>query len=92
MQVFFGIAYFVVGLVQLFAIAAGIENGLGWHSFFSFAGALFVTYIPLLGSILGVYGATTAWGWDLIQALVLFFWYVPVFLVFLVVGAITGRN
>lgn len=91
MQLFFGIAYFVVGIVQLFAIADGVGFGLGVGSFISFFIAIFVTYIPLLGSILGLYGAVNVWDWSIWQALVLFFWYIPVGIIFAGFGAIAGR-
>jgi hypothetical protein len=91
MQVFFGIAYFVIGLVQLFAIADGIGYGMRLGNFLSFIVAAFVTYIPLVGSAFGVYGATHAWDWSLWQALVLFFWYIPVAIVLSVVGTVVGR-
>jgi hypothetical protein len=80
MQVFFGIAYLIIGLVQLFAVVVGIEYATGIEGFFGFIIAAFVTYIPLLGSLLGVYGAINVWDWSIIQAGLLFFWYVPVFI------------
>jgi hypothetical protein len=79
MQVFFYIAYFVVGFAQIFAIVEFFEKNLNW-GFLDVLLALFVTYIPLVGSILGVLGAMDGWGWDIWQAGLLFFWYVPVFL------------
>ncbi len=93
-QVFIGIAYFVVGIVQLFAIADGVSFGLGIHSFFGFIIAGLLTYIPLVGSLAGVYGAVNAWDWTIWQSLALFFWYVPVLAVVLLVSgvsALTGR-
>jgi hypothetical protein len=92
MQVFFGIAYAVVGLVQLFAIVDGIEYAAGIGGFFGFIIAALVTYIPLLGSVLGVYGAINVWDWSIIQAGLLFFWYVPVFIVFLLASVLTDRR
>ena len=82
MQVFFGIAYAIIGFVQLFAIMDGIAYALGISRFFAAILALFITYIPLVGSIAGVYGAVNVWDWSLLQAAVLFFWYVPVFIAF----------
>ena len=79
MGTFFRIAYFVVGLVQLFAVWAGAEVFAG--KFLGFFLALLLTYIPLLGSALGVYGAVNAWDWPLLKACILFFWYVPLFLI-----------
>ena len=84
MKVFFQIAYFVIGLVQLLAVWDGAEYFLGAESFigrmFAFFFALFVTYIPLLGSGIGVYGVVNVWDWSLAKSLILFFWYVPVYI------------
>ena len=92
MQVFLGIAYFVIGIVQLFAIVDGINHALGWGSFISFILGFMVTYIPVLGSVLGVYGAVSAWHWELLQAAALFFWYIPVVAVVALLGAVFDRR
>ena len=81
--------YFVVGIAQFFAIWDAIELYLVW-GWLDLWIALFVTYIPLLGSILGYLGATEVWYWEPWQALTLFFWYVPVAAIFLIFGAIQG--
>ena len=91
MQFFFFIGYFIVGIAQLFAIMDGVEYALDVGSFISVIIAMFTTYIPLLGSILGVYGAYIVWDWSLLASIALFFWYVPVFLFFVAVGAFTER-
>lgn len=94
MKAFGQIAYFLVGLVQFFAVWAGITYFLGIDSFignaFAFVLTLFVTYIPILGSAIGVYGATHVWDWSLMKSLVLFFWYVPLFLIFVIIPVIGG--
>jgi hypothetical protein len=77
MQAIFSIAYLLIGLAQLFAIQDWFVRSMDWGGFFSFIAALFVTYIPLVGSVLGVLGAHDAWGWSWIASLLLFFWYVP---------------
>ena len=92
MQVFLGIAYLIVGLVQLAAIAAGIEYGAGLGGILSFILAALLTYIPLLGSVLGVYGAVNEWHWGIWQAGALFFWYVPVAILLMLTGALTSRR
>ena len=79
MPVFFYVGYLAVGLAQLFAIMDWLSYSFDWGGFASFLAALFVTYIPLLGSILGVFGAHDVWGWSWASSLLLFFWYVPVF-------------
>lgn len=81
MQVFFGIAYFIVGIVQLFAVMDGIEYGIGLDGFFNTMLALFLAWFPIVGSAVGVYGAINVWDWSFVQAGVLFFWYVPVFII-----------
>lgn len=91
MQMFFFLAYLILGFVQLFAIMDGVSLFLGVTGFVSFFMALFVTYIPLLGSALGVYGATQVWDWDLLQALIIFFWYVPVMAVIFVVTVMSDN-
>jgi hypothetical protein len=91
MQVFLGIAYFVIGIVQLFAISDGIGYALNTGKIISFILASFLTYIPLLGSVLGVYGAVNAWHWNLLQAATLFFWYVPIVILLSAFGALSRR-
>ncbi|QRM39473.1 hypothetical protein F3X89_17415 [Rhizobium rhizogenes] len=78
MQIFFVIAYFIVGIVQWVAIVDGIGYSLNLGKFVSFIIAAFITYIPLVGSVAGVYGAVHVWDWSYAQALTLFFWYIPV--------------
>ncbi len=84
MYIFFGIAYFIVGFAQFFAIQDWFIHYLNFGTFISFIAAMFLTYIPLLGSVLGVIGAHEYWGWSWIAAFLLFFWYVPAYLVLFV--------
>lgn len=91
MHVFIGIAYFIIGLLQLFAIADGAQYALGVGSFFSFIIAVALTYIPIVGSVLGVYGAHNVWDWELWQAIALFFWYIPVALIFYGISLVADR-
>lgn len=79
MQVFFSLAYFVIGLVQLFAIIDGVSYAFGVGGVLAFIIGIVTTYIPLLGAGLGVYGAIKVWDWSFIQAGLLFFWYIPAF-------------
>lgn len=68
-QVLFG----VVGLVQLWAVSAQLHAFAHIPNFFSFVAALFVTYIPVVGSVIGFFGAKDAWGWPAWQAALLCF-------------------
>jgi hypothetical protein len=90
MQAFLIIAYVVIGFAQLFAIMAGLEYALGLNWFFAGVLVLLVTYVPLIGSIAGVYGAVNVWNWGLLQAIALFFWYVPVAILVYAVGGIAS--
>ena len=90
MQVIFIIGYIVIGFIQLFAIVEFFEEYLDW-GFVDVILAFFVTYIPILGSILGVLGAMDGGGWNIWQAGILFFWYLPVFLLLSLIGAVSNR-
>ena len=78
MQLLFVCAYFVVGTGQLVAAVAGVQYLIGTGTVLSFMIALFINYIPIVGSLLGYYGAHNAWGWSVLPSLGLCFWYVPV--------------
>lgn len=91
MALFFYIGYFVVGIAQFFAIWDGLNIYLGW-GFLDFIIACLLTYIPLVGSILGVMGAMDAWHWNFWQAMSLFFWWVPVGGLMLLAGAFASRR
>ena len=73
LQPFFAIGYLVLSITQFFAIWDYIGEG-----FFAFIGAIILASIPLIGSVAGVMGAYEAWGWDLVPAIALFFWWVPI--------------
>jgi uncharacterized membrane protein YhaH (DUF805 family) len=81
MPAFFIIAYIGIGFAQFFAVQDWFAVSWGWEGFFGAIAALFVTYIPILGSVLGVLGAHDVWHWSWISSLLLFFWYVPLALV-----------
>ena len=66
--------YFVVGIIQLFAIARGFSFALGIPEFVGFLLAFFLTWIPLIGTVAGVYGAIAVWGWWWVWAVFLFAW------------------
>lgn len=73
MQAIGFLVYMAIGVLQLFAIAAGLESWWGVNTFFSFFFAFFFAYLPLIGSIVGFAGAMNAWGWEWWQAGGLFF-------------------
>ncbi|BDQ34816.1 hypothetical protein [Pseudodesulfovibrio portus] len=67
------IAYFVLGIFQLAAVYAGLDQWLGWHFIIQGPLALFLAYTPVVGTIVGFFGAMKGWGWSFIQAGLLFF-------------------
>ena len=83
--------YFIVGFAQLFAIMDWFKFTFDLGGFISFIAAFFVTYIPLIGSILGVLGAHDFWGWSWFWSIALFFWYIFMVPVFLVIGTFDKR-
>jgi len=87
----FFITYMLVGLVQLAAIMAGLEEWWGVPGILSFIIALFVAYIPFIGQITGMIGAHDAWGWSWIFSIGLFFGpFILIFLISLIGGS--GRR
>jgi hypothetical protein len=67
------VLFFLYGLVQLWAVSAQLERFLHLPRLLAFIAALFVTYIPLIGGIIGFFGAKDAWGWQWWQAALLTF-------------------
>lgn len=66
------ILYLVVGLVQLAAIMAGLTDYFGMHWILAAIIAFFTAYIPLVGSVAGIWGAVSVWEWEWWQAALLF--------------------
>ena len=71
----FGALYLVMGFVQMFAEIAGLQLALGLPWLLAAVVSLFTAFIPIVGTIAGIWGATTAWGWSFWSALALFFGY-----------------
>ena len=69
LQTLFSFSYIVVGLISLFAIMGQLSAWFGWHWLIALLVALLLTYIPLVGSILGYFGMVNIWGWSPIAAL-----------------------
>ncbi len=67
------IAYMILGFFQLAAVFAGLEVWMGLHWIIAGPLAFFIAYFPVLGTIVGMFGAVTAWHWSWLQAGGLFF-------------------
>lgn len=78
MTTYLRLGHFVVSVAQFFAVVAGVKFAFSVGSFWGIVGGLCLTGMPLIGSLVGVYGAVNAWDWSLLQAAALFLWWVPV--------------
>lgn len=68
------LVYFVLGLVQFFAVWDGVMELLDIGSVLGFILGGFLTFVPLVGAGLGIYGAVEVWDWSFIQAFLLLGW------------------
>ena len=66
------VVYVLVGLVQLSAIFAGLEDWLHVPWWISGLIGFTVAGIPVIGTVAGIMGAIKGWGWSLWGALALF--------------------
>ncbi|CAK8741790.1 hypothetical protein SODG_005108 [Sodalis praecaptivus] len=64
--------FLVVSLFQFVAIMEGLEHWLGLNEFFSFIIGIILTYIPVVGQVIGTMGAIKVWYWEWWQAIGLF--------------------
>ena len=65
--------YIIMGTIQMAAIMAGLEHWLGLYWLIAIILAFPLGYFPIVGPILGIAGAVTAWHWAWWQAALLFF-------------------
>ena len=79
-------SYFLLGLVQIFTTYGFFRHYWNWNGFVSFLAAMFTGYIPLIGTIAGVMGATKVWGWELWAAVLLFCFPLAISLVVFILG------
>lgn len=90
------ILYFVAGCVQVLAVVDGLQYWIGMPEWLSWIGAFFLGYLPLVGSIIGYFGATEIWGWSTLASVALFFGWAIVLLFFLalvvVITALKGSG
>ena len=81
------LVYFGMGLMQLAAIMAGVEDWLGLHWIIAAPISFILAYIPIVGPILGIIGAVKIWKWNILLAIALFFWpYILYVIAFVFVG------
>jgi len=81
------IAYFAIAVVQIPAVVSGIHQLTPlWWFLCVLIGVTFGS-LPIVGSLLGIFGAQTGWGWSAAESYALF---VGVPLFFLLLGSIIG--
>lgn len=81
------VVWAAIGLLQIFATVDGIAEWLGLPMFLCWLAALFLGWMPVVGTALGIYGAYAVWGWSLPAAVGLF---LGIPLLFLGVSAAAG--
>ena len=79
--------YIGLALFQATAIMAGLEEWIGLHWIIAVPVAYFVAYIPIVGTLVGILGAITAWNLSLLSASALF---LGPFAVLVMLGIETG--
>ena len=67
-----GTLYLAYGLIQYSAVVAQIHSFTHLNGFFSAILSLILTYFPVVGSIIGFFGAKDVWGWHWWQAALLY--------------------
>ena len=88
MTAILSIGFLVLGIFQWFAIMDGLALWFGISGIFAFFLSIFITYIPIVGTIAGFKGAMVVWGWDFASAGVLFFGPLIVMIIIAVIGGI----
>ncbi len=80
------ISFFVLSIVQIFAIYDFFKYFLEWNALGSFFAAVFIGPIPIVGSLAGVISAIKLWHWQAVYAILLFFYPIALYLAILILG------
>ena len=62
------LAYLGIGFVQLLATIKGIQISFDWPWILASFVSLIIAYIPIVGTVAGIKGATAGWGWALVAS------------------------
>lgn len=68
----FSLIFFILGLVQLFAIYSCFYSWFGGYSILAVICGIIVSGMPIISTVLGIYGAVTILDWNLLLAILLF--------------------
>src|SRR5690348_5682178 len=87
MQAIGAIVFILIGLIQMAAAISGLEHVLGIPTIVACILSFFLTWIPLIGTALGIWGAVSDWHWPWYGAAALFFWQFLIFISMMLTGA-----
>ncbi|SRR6266436_2090799 len=68
------IIFIAIGFIQFLAALSGLGDALGTPTWLNVLISVFLAWLPLIGSVTGIYGAIVAWGWWWGWAVLLFMW------------------
>jgi hypothetical protein len=68
----FKIFFIGYGILQFFAISSGLLRIFHHDSIFILLISTLFAFLPVMGSILGVWGACTSWGWNIWSSILIF--------------------
>lgn len=81
------VLFLTVGLIQAFAVYAGAVSYLGWGKLPALFATFVLSWIPIVGSALGVAGAHFAWNWSWLASIALYTWHFPVLIAMALLSA-----
>lgn len=84
------VLFLVFGLIQYSAISAQVQSVTHSNGWLSGALTWLLTYLPIVGSIVGFFGAKDVWGWQWWQAALLYFGMPVGFYVLYAIGGATN--
>lgn len=82
------VLYFGIGFVQLLAAIKGIQLWMGVPWLIAVVISTFVAWIPVVGTVAGIKGATDAWGWGFWPAVAFFCWPFVIYVIAIAGGGI----
>jgi len=76
------VAVLCMAIFEMFAIYDWLVWKYELNTFLSVVASIIAGFTPGLNSLLAYFGATEVWGWDSLNAIVVFFWYyLPIVLI-----------
>jgi hypothetical protein len=82
------VIYLVIGVIQMLATIRGIQLWTDLPWLISAIISMFIAYLPLVGTVAGIKGATDVWGWGFWSAVAFFCWPYVIYVLAIVVGGV----